>query len=128
QYFYLSKNKALQLKPKALVWGLYMGDDFENAYSITYGLDYWAPLRELQYQKVEANITEAPPTDSWVRRMRVWLSRHSVVYQLLFHAGVGGKVQGELQIRNAAQLYPGSATSLIISEKNILEAFRPKGL
>lgn len=39
-----------------------------------------------------------------------------------------GLLQGEYQIRNAAELYPGIATSLYIPEKNILEAFRPGGL
>src|SRR5271169_4157262 len=29
QYFYLSKTKALGLKPRLIIWGLYMGDDFE---------------------------------------------------------------------------------------------------
>ena len=128
QYFYLTKTRALQLKPKVIVWGLYMGDDFDNAYEITYGLDYWASLRELKAQNVKANITETPETDTYMKRMRVWLSRHSVVYQLLFHSGFGGRVQGEVQIRNASQLYPGVATSLIIPDKNIQEAFRPKGL
>jgi hypothetical protein len=128
QYFYLSKTKALNLKPRMIVWGLYMGDDFENAFSITYGLDYWAYMRKLPPQKVEPNISEAPPIDTWAKRIRVWLSRHSVVYQLAFHSGFGGQLQGEIQIKNAAQLYPGLATSLIVPEKNILEAFRPRGL
>jgi len=128
QYSYLTKTKALQLKPRVIVWGLYMGDDFDNAYSITYGLDYWAPMRELSVGKVEANITEVPETDTFIKQMRVWLSRHSVVYQLLFHSGFGGRVQGEMQIRNASQFYPGVATSLIIPEKNVLEAFRPNAL
>jgi hypothetical protein len=128
QYFYLSKNKALTLKPKMIIWGLYMGDDFENAFSITYGLDYWKYLRILPPQKVEANIWEAPPNDTRVKRIRVWLSRHSVIYQLAFHVGFGGRVKGEIQIKNAAELYPGYATSLVVPEKNILEAFRPKGV
>jgi hypothetical protein len=127
QYFYLSKTKALGLKPKMIIWGLYMGDDFENAFSITYGLDYWASLRKLPPQKVEANIWEIRPP-SWHRDVRNWLSRHSVIYQIAFHSGFGGKVQGEYQIKNAAQLYPGLATSLIVPEKNIMEAFRPKGV
>jgi hypothetical protein len=126
QYYFLSKTKALQLKPKVLLWGLYMGDDFDNAFQITYGLDYWKGLRELPPQKVDANITELPATDTGIRRMRVWLSRHSVMYQLVFHSGFGGRVTGEVQIRNASQLYPGYATSLILPEKNILEAFRPR--
>lgn len=128
QYFYLSKTKALSLKPKMIVWGLYMGDDFENAFSITYGLDYWSYLRKLPPQKVEANIWEGPPTDTGVRSLRVWLSRHSLIYQLVFHFGFGGRVKGDFQIRNAAQLYPGYDTSLVVPEKNILEAFRPKGV
>src|SRR6266481_9976796 len=111
QYFYLSKTKALALKPKMIIWGLYMGDDFENAFSITYGLDYWKYLRILPPQKVEANIWEGPPSETGVRKIRVWLSRHSVIYQLVFHWGFGGRIKGNIQIRNAAQLYPEYDTS-----------------
>jgi hypothetical protein len=128
QYFYLSKTKALSLKPRMIIWGLYMGDDFEGAYSLTYGLDYWANLRILPPRNVDPNVWEAPPSDTWGKRRRVWLSRHSVLYQLVLHSGIGGKVSGQIEIRNAAELYPGQATSLILPEKNIAEAFRPKGM
>ena len=128
QYFYLTETKALALKPKMIIWGLYMGDDFENAFSMTYGLDYWKDLRKLPPQKVEANIWEGPPTDKGVRSIRVWLSRHSLIYQLAFHAGFGGKVNGEYQIKNAAQLYPEYDTVLDLPGKHILEAFRPKAV
>ena len=127
QYFYLSKTKALSLRPKMIIWGLYFGDDFANAFSITYGLDYWKDLRTLQNQKVEANIWEIRPP-SWHRDLRNWLSRHSVIYQLALHFGPGGKLQGEYQIKHAAELYPGVATTLVVPDKNILEAFRPKGV
>src|SRR5690348_4737352 len=91
QYFYLSKTKALSLKPKMIIWGLYMGDDFENAFSLTYGLDYWSYLRQLPPQKVEANIWEqdSPGPVSDQKKLRVWLSRHSLIYQLAFHTGIG---------------------------------------
>lgn len=129
QYFYLSNNRALSLKPNVIVWGLYMGDDFQNAYSITYGLNYWANLRKLPGQNADADIWDPPaPKPSWLKKARVWLSWHSVIYQLAFHASPGGRLQGEAQIRNAAQLYPGAATSLIVPTKNILEAFRPKSM
>lgn len=130
QYFYLSTTKALALKPKMIIWGLYMGDDFENAFSLTYGFDYWAHLRILPPQKVQANIWDTEPNPpSWhLQGLRVWLSRHSVIYQIAFHTGFGERLKGQVQIRNAAQLYPGYATSLIVPEKNILEAFRPKGV
>ncbi len=128
QYFQLSNSKALSLKPGMIIWGLYLGDDFENAFSITYGLDHWAYLRQLPPQKVDPDIWETPPSHGWDNNLRVWLSRHSVLYELVFHTGLGGRLKGEVQIKNAAQLYPGIATSLIVPEKNISEAFRPKGI
>jgi hypothetical protein len=129
QYFYLSKTKALRLKPKMIIWGLYMGDDFENAFSITYGLDYWGYLRKLNDQKVEPNIWEdTPGPPSWNKDIRVWLSRHSLVYQLALHSGFGARLNGKMQIMNAAQIYSGLDTSLIIPEKNIFEAFRPHAM
>ena len=128
QYFYLLKNKALGLMPRVIICGLYIGDDFENAYSITYGLDYWASLRRMQFQKADFRIWDTPSGMSWDKRIRIWLSRHSVVYQLVFHGPLMGLVQGEYQIRNASELYPGEAVTVNIPEKGILEAFRPKGL
>ena len=128
QYFYLSTTKALSLKPRMLIWGLYMGDDFEGAYSLTYGLDHWASLRKLPPQKVDPNVWEAPESNTWGKRTRVWFSRHSLLYQLVFHAWMGDRIKGEVQIRNASTLYPGEATSLIIPDKHIAEAFRPKGI
>lgn len=128
QYFYLSNTKAFSLKPRMIIWGLYMGDDFENAFSITYGLDYWAALRNLPPQQVDPNIWESPSSDKWDNQIRVWLSRHSVIYQVAFHTGFGGRVKGAVQIQNATKFYPGLDTSLIIPEKHIQEAFRPEGI
>ncbi len=125
QYFYLFKTKALSLKPKLIVIGFYMGDDFENAYQITYGLDYWAYLRKIPGQKASFDIWKKEDTPVWHKRIRVWLSRHSVVYQLLFHASSLGRFQGEAQIKIDPKVDP-SVTALIIPEKNILEAFRPE--
>jgi hypothetical protein len=128
QYFYLSTTKALSLKPRIIIWGLYMGDDFEGAYSLTYGLDHWAYLRKLPPQKVDPNVWEDPEDNRWGGETRVWLSRHSLLYQLIFHAGLGNRLKGEVQIKNAAQLHPDADTSLIIPEKNIAEAFVPKAM
>ncbi|HEX5545596.1 MAG TPA: hypothetical protein VFX10_08880, partial [Nitrospira sp.] len=43
QYYHLLSTKGLNLHPKWVVCGIYMGDDFENAFMITYGLDHWTP-------------------------------------------------------------------------------------
>jgi hypothetical protein len=127
QYLELLRTKAIRLKPRMVVVGLYMGDDFENAFLITYGLEHWAYLRTLPAEKVNFDIWEPPPPPTWHKNARVWLSRHSVVYQLAFHASPLGRVQGEMQIRNAHQ-HAESVTSLAVPEKNILEAFLPKGI
>lgn len=127
QYFHVLTTKAVTLKPRLVIAGLYMGDDFENAYLITYGLDHWKALRALPPERVDFDIWQAPAATSWHKPMRVWLSRHSLLYQLLVHGPYTGRFQGEYQIRNASKLYP-SATALFVPEKNIEEAFLPEGI
>jgi hypothetical protein len=120
-------NKALKLNPKLVVVGLYMGDDFENAFLITYGLESWARLRALPADKVNFDIWHTEASPSWHKKIRVWLSRHSVIYQLVFHGPLLGRLQGEAQIRNA-DLLSDDVVALSIPERGILEAFRPKGI
>jgi hypothetical protein len=68
QYFHLLQTKAIKLKPQTIVVGLYMGDDFENAFLITYGLDHWAYLRTLPKEKVSFDIWEAPTAPTWQKK------------------------------------------------------------
>ena len=128
QYYHLFETKALSLKPRTIILGLYMGDDFENAFLITYGLDYWKSLRALSADKVNFDIWEAPPAVTWHKKIRLWLSRHSMTYQLLFHGPLLGRFQGEVQIRNASDLYANRGTQLVVPEKHIEEAFLPTGI
>jgi acetyltransferase AlgX (SGNH hydrolase-like protein) len=128
QYYYLLKTKALKLKPRMIICGFYMGDDFENAFTITYGLDYWSNLRKLPAENVNFDIWKVPPSPPSLQRdVRDWLSRHSVVYQILFHTSFLGRLQGQVQIKDAPQL-DHSVTSLIVPDKNTMEAFRPIGM
>jgi hypothetical protein len=127
QYFELLKSRALGLKPRVIICGLYMGDDFANAFQITYGLDHWAYLREHPASEVNPNIWETPQNSSVTKSVRVWLSRRSVVYQLLFHASLLGRLQGNVQISNASQLAELS-TSLLVPERHISEAFVSKSV
>jgi hypothetical protein len=127
QYYYLFKTKALSLKPKLIVCGLYMGDDFENAFRITYGLDYWSYLRQLPGTTADYDIWEHVADPTWQKRMRNWLSCHSIVYQLVVHGPILGRLQGNVQVENASRLY-NNATSLIVKDKNICEAFVPTGI
>jgi len=118
QYYHLLKTKALSLKPRTIICGLYMGDDFENAYFVTYGLDHWAYLRELPVPKNVDFVTwDRPPDRRWHKRLRPWLSHHSVVYRLVFR---------EAFPANPSPFY--DATELVVPEKNIRETFVPRGL
>jgi hypothetical protein len=127
QYAHLLSTRALGLKPKIVVVGLYMGDDFENAYLITYGLEHWSRLRGQVARGAEFDIWTTAPPVSWHKRLRVWLSRNSLLYQLVFHGPLLGTVKGEVQIRNATALHDGAVT-LDLPDKNILEAFLPRNL
>jgi hypothetical protein len=127
QYFHLLQTRAMKLKPRTIVVGLYMGDDFENAFLITYGLDHWAYLRALPKEKVNVDIWEAPLAPTWHKKIRVWLSRHSVMYQIVFHGPLLGRLQGETQIKYAHQMSERAA-ALIIPEEGIMEAFLPTGI
>ena len=127
QYYYLLQTKALGLKPATIICGLYMGDDFDNAYRITYGLNYWSSLRRGGLENVDPDIWEKELTSnpsSWHKPIRIWLSSHSVLYRLVVH-GLLANVKGRYQVEHASQLYD-SATSLILPEKHIRESFVPK--
>jgi hypothetical protein len=126
QYYALFQSKALSLKPKMIICGLYLGDDFENAYVMTYGLEHWAYLRSLPHETVDLDIWKTPVVPGWYKRIRRWLSRHSVTYQVIVHGAIGERLRGGVPIRNAEQLSEG--TTLDVPEKNIREAFRPKSI
>jgi hypothetical protein len=136
QYLELLKTRALKLKPRWVVCGLYLGDDFENAFLMTYGTAYWAGLRSEARAPVDADIWKS--TDDgcavsacarpWHRRVRTWLSRHSVVYQLVAHGPGLGAFKGALQIHLSARRADAGTTSLILSAAGIEEAFRPVGI
>lgn len=128
QYDQLLRTRALALKPKVVVCGFYMGDDFDNAAKITYGLDFWRPLRDSRYARNAEpwDIWEKPAPRSWHRAVREWLSSHSVVYRLVVH-GLMGRFKAGYQIRNAGRLY-GPTPTLDLKDRGILEAFLPTGI
>jgi len=128
QYHHLLKTKALGLKPRTIVCGLYMGDDFDNAYRITYGLDHWSSLRRGGLQGVDPDIWEKETSGKpgLQKRTRIWLSENSVLYRLVVH-GILMNAKARYQMKNAAHLYTSVAT-LILPEKKVEEAFLPRGV
>jgi lysophospholipase L1-like esterase len=125
QYDYLLQTKALGLKPRVVICGLYMGDDFDNAFRITYGLSHWSSLRREDFGPVDPDVweREVSADTQWHQKARQWLSQHSILYRLVIH-GVLQPIKGRYQIENASRLYE-STTSLVLHEKHVEEAFVP---
>ncbi len=125
QYYQLLSTRGLSLHPKHVVCGLYLGDDFENAFSVTYGLEHWAALRTGQWGRVNADIWGDVEEPGRFKAVRNWLSRESIVYRLLVHGPVFGVIKGNLQFYLAGDAADPSVTSLENPDKGIKEAFRP---
>jgi hypothetical protein len=126
QYDHLLHTKALGLKPRIVICALSMADDFDNAFDITYRLAHWSFLRRDDHRRPAGpHVGERvrPREVSWHKRVRIWLSQHSILYRLLFH-GLLQALKGRLQVEYAARFYE-STTSLLLPEQNVREAFVP---
>ncbi len=126
QYFYLLTNRALALKPKLVICGLYFGDDFDNAFRMTYGSEYWSSLRSQQISDVNGDIWEPIQALTRQKQLRNWLSRNSIGYRLIVH-GLFSSVKGKWQIHDAARS-SDSGVTLRIPKTGINEAFLPKNI
>lgn len=128
QYYQLLMTRGLKLHPKLVICGLYMGDDFENAFMITYGLDHWASLRNGQWGQVNHDIwgaSEDPVTGASTRN---WLSEHSMVYRLAMHAPFVAMVKEAIRFNQAVSGSDPYTTALTVENEHIREAFRPLGM
>jgi len=129
QYYQLLQTRALKLHPRWVIVGLYMGDDFENAFTMTYGKPHWSFLRQGTFSNVDADIWEAPPDNtSTSASVRNWLSQHSIVYRLVVHGPVLGALKGSIQVGRAASGQDEFTTTLDVPAAHIQEAFRPRAI
>jgi hypothetical protein len=128
QYYHLLTAKGLTLHPRWVICGLYMGDDFENAFLVTYGLEHWSYLRQERWEKVDANIWGSSEPPVWGAGLRNWLSEHSMVYRLIFHGPLFAMVKEGVRFKEVTESSDPYTTALIIKEQNIREAFRPIGI
>ena len=94
QYRELLRTKALQLKPAAIVVGLYYGNDLWDAYATVYGLRHWAALRRPDLPLVGDSTGIPSARKVFLAPARDWLARHSVVYRLVTYSALGGYARG----------------------------------
>lgn len=128
QYYHLLTTRGLKLHPKWVICGLYMGDDFENAFSITYGLDHWSSLRNGRWDNVDADIWDTSEPLVWGADLRNWLSEHSIVYRLVFHGPLLALMKETIRFRQVSTDSDPYTTALVVADQNIHEAFRPIGM
>ena len=105
-----------------------MGDDFENAFLMTYGREYWSFLRKGQWKAADADIWKTSDATVWHKQARAWLSRNSIIYRLVVHGPLLGRVKGAFQIQRASSTQDPEVTTLIAGDAGIREAFRPLSL
>jgi len=125
QYYQLLTTRGVSLHPKRVGLGLYMGEDFENAFSTTYGLYHWASLRTGRWDKVEADIWGDEEAPGRFKILRNWLSRNSVIYRLVVHGPALRRLKGSLQTKLANVTADPSVTTFDSADGTIHEAFRP---
>ncbi len=128
QYYHLLTTRGLKLHPQWVICGLYMGDDFENAFSITYGLDHWSSRRNGRWDNVNPDIWGASESRVWGAGLRNWLSEHSIVYRLVFHGPFLALMKEAIRFRQVSTDSDPYTTALVVDDRNIREAFRPIGM
>lgn len=90
QYHELLRTRALTLRPRAVVIGLYFGNDLLDAYTTVYGLRHWSHLRRPGFPTVSDSMAVVPDRRVLFGFARDWLARHSVVYRVASFAAIGG--------------------------------------
>jgi hypothetical protein len=125
QYHHLLNTKGRTLHPKQVVCGLYMGDDFENAFLVTYGLEYWSSLRSGDWKNVSADIWGLSDPPVWGAAIRNWFSENSMVYRLVVHGPLLGMLKASAQFGQVTTENDPNATTLVVEDEDIREVFRP---
>jgi lysophospholipase L1-like esterase len=82
QYYELLRRYALRLKPSVVVVGFYFGNDLLEAYRIVYALPHYVALRRKDGPQLGSDAPTPSSKPGFVKRLRRWLSGHSVLYRV----------------------------------------------
>lgn len=97
QYYYLLKEKALQLKPKIVIVGLYLGNDLWDTQDMIYNYQYWRDFRDnnlfsntKQFNSDNSllkskNNEQNNKTDS----IKSYLAHNSILYRIIVYSILG---------------------------------------
>lgn len=140
EYFYLLGNKALELKPEAVVVGFYLGNDLFDTYSAVYTVERWHDLRSpgiihsREDENNEAKANEKPPVEESptvkkpltselrgkVYGAAGWLAENSVLYRVVTASYLGDRMRQNMMLDFGEKI-----TMLEAPEYNINTGFTP---
>ena len=97
QYYYLLKEKAIKLKPKIIIVGLYLGNDLFDTYNIIYNLQYWRNFREynLNCNSKQNNydqfglIVDINRENKMFLSIRNYFAHNSLLYRIILNSFLG---------------------------------------
>lgn len=96
QYFYLLTNKAVQLNPKTVIVGFYLGNDLLETYELVQSNPHWMRLRQAgsapAFEPDFAPAAAVPAMEekvSFVGSVRTWLAQRSILYNLMIYSVLG---------------------------------------
>lgn len=85
QYLHVLKSKAVELKPRTAIVGLYIGNDLMDAFNMAHGHEAWKAYARRSFPGLPSPkvIAETDDNDKVLGALRDWLSRHSVLYRAM---------------------------------------------
>lgn len=95
-YRYLVEEVAISLSPEVVVLGIYLGNDFMDAYNLVYSNEFWFDYRRSEgLALVDAGeLVEFPKGGKkFLGGLRDLLSKNSVIYAMLSRSFVGDLVR-----------------------------------
>ncbi len=137
EYFYLLGNKALGLKPEAVVVGFYLGNDLADTYTAVYTVDRWRDLRSPEAaprrdddKDETALLNQAPllnrPSGTglrrWVYGTASWFAENSVLYRVVTASYLGDRMRQKKMLDFGIEI-----TMLESPEYGISTGFTPPG-
>jgi hypothetical protein len=97
QYLHLLKTKALSLKPR-MISGPGLGRRLRERVSDYLELTIRGSPESTPREGRSLHLG-GPEALTWHKLLRVWLTRHSMMYQLIVHGPVLGRLYGEIEFR-----------------------------
>lgn len=84
QYLHLMRERAVELRPKVVIVGLYLGNDFFDTYNLIHMNKNWSQYGTFADSASKQTLLISPnaQTGKFLGRTRDWLSRNSVLYTL----------------------------------------------